>query len=733
MAKKLFMFDIDLMGNQLVNAVTENRSTAPENPVAGQRYFDTTDKLEKVYDGENWVTLTTGGDVSALSSRVGALETDNTTYKGYVDTLRGDAQTTGSVAKGDADTLASAQDYADTKKSEVIGDANSDASSNTIVGAKKYAENQASTAEQNAKSYADTKKSEVIGASTDAKNADTINGAKAFATDAVSTLSSNLIGESTDTKNDDTINGAKAFATDAASTAQSTAISAAASDATTKANAAEQNAKSYADTKKSEAISAAASDATTKANAAETAAKSYTDTELGKLDATKAETGKWVKSVSQSDGQLDAVLDTIPAAEVSVADANSHFTGTNVEAVLDELYSQAGAGSSVEVIEVTSGLPSDVLKQYKIYQGGYDSTQPDLHLIGTINTPKDLVVTGGSVVTGTWTENTFVEDQTQPGTGTGKALKLTIANQTNPVYINVLDLVDVYTEGDGINVSATNVISIEIDQTSEGFLTVSANGIKLSGVQNAINTAEQNAKDYADTQIASAKSTIDNYTVNSKKISTNPVLNGSDIALTGYQKAAQANQAIAATDTVNQAIGKLEKEVEENESVAAQAFNNLDARLDAVEADNTTYKGYVDTLRGDAQTTGSVAKGDADTLTAAQGYADTKKSEAISTAASDATTKANTAEQNAKDYTDTQIASAVSAGVHAYSTEATQGNSITITAATHGCGAIPTVTTYLGGNEVECAVTINSSGDVTVAWNGSGVTAQTPLKIKIIG
>lgn len=78
-----------------------------------------------------------------------------------------------------------------------------------------------------------------------------------------------------------------------ADAAESDAISAAALDATNKANTAESNAntytdgeistldaslKAYADQSESDAISAAASDATTKANAALSSAQSYTDT-----------------------------------------------------------------------------------------------------------------------------------------------------------------------------------------------------------------------------------------------------------------------------------------------------------------------------------------------------------------------------------------------------------------------------------------------------------------------
>ena len=50
-------------------------------------------------------------------------------------------------------------------------------------------------------------------------------------------------------------------------------------------------------------------------------------------------------------------------------------------------------------------------------------------------------------------------------------------------------------------------------------------------------------------------------TVNSKALSGNITLDGSDIALTGYTEASAAS-AIAATDTVNEAIGKLEYKID---------------------------------------------------------------------------------------------------------------------------------------------------------------------------
>lgn len=59
-------------------------------------------------------------------------------------------------------------------------------------------------------------------------------------------------------------------------------------------------------------------------------------------------------------------------------------------------------------------------------------------------------------------------------------------------------------------------------------------------------------------QINATKEVIDAYTVNRHAISTNPVLDGTDILLDGYTQAGGATTAVAVTDTVNQAIAKVE-------------------------------------------------------------------------------------------------------------------------------------------------------------------------------
>lgn len=100
---------------------------------------------------------------------------------------------------------------------------------------------------------------------------------------------------------------------------------------------------------------------------------------------------------------------------------------------------------------------------YEILQGGV--------VIGTINHPKDMVVTAGEVI--------VASDEDGLTTGE-KYLKLTIANQEAPVYIAVKDLVDVYTEGAGIAISDANVVSVKLAETQGNVTLDTADGLKAN-------------------------------------------------------------------------------------------------------------------------------------------------------------------------------------------------------------------------------------------------------------
>ena len=284
--------------------------------------------------------------------------------------------------------------------------------------------------------------------------------------------------------------------------------------------------------------------------------------------------GQAIIAVKEDKGVISATTGDIAAAHVTVADASNHFTATTVEAALEELYSQSGAGSKV-TLESAEGTEDGVLKVYTIKQGGTE--------VGKIDIPKDLVVTSGSVVKGNWVDGAFTESET----GTGTALKLVIANQTSPVYINTLDLVKDHTAGNGINISNTNVVSVKLDTDSEKFLTVGANGVKLSGVAAHV-TSEIQKLNSTKSSAANAKAVVT--VAETDGVITSVSLEDKDIAsatLLGTKTDAS---------TVDSAFGRIAKEVADRKT----AIQALDATV------NSTGGSHVDVqvVEADGKITG---------------------------------------------------------------------------------------------------------------------------------
>lgn len=134
--------------------------------------------------------------------------------------------------------------------------------------------------------------------------------------------------------------------------------------------------------------------------------------------------------------------------------------GLTIKTNPNSKYSSSNPLQTVEGGKVTIETGSETgtnFMSYTVKQGGAT--------IGTINLPKHLILkSGSSVVTGTWDDGTFTEDDTQPGTGSGKALKLVFIdsadsdNNDDVVYIDVADLVEAYTGSSGIVIDANNVV-----------------------------------------------------------------------------------------------------------------------------------------------------------------------------------------------------------------------------------------------------------------------------------
>lgn len=320
----------------------------------------------------------------------------------------------------------------------------------------------------------------------------------------------------------------------------------------------------YADQAEADAIAAAAADAQAKIEALDVAEIS--------------EEGKYIVAVSEADGKISATLKGIEAKEVALEDANKHFTATNVEAALEELYSQAGAGSKVTMTS-TAG-EGDIATIYSFYQGGED----DGHKIGEINIGKELMVKEG-----------VVEDvEGVPH------LKLTINDEAGTVVdIDLTKVLDVYTQGNGIVVGTNKEISVKKADDSEAFLVVDANGVAIKGVQIAIDNAKDAAKDAAiaaaktetENQVKAAKDTIDAYTVNGVAISANPVLDGNNIE---YSDSVSLNAQIDANaEAAAAAVQAEETRATEAEAGILDIIGDINAEAGKVKVDADDTAGYL--------------------------------------------------------------------------------------------------------------------------------------------
>lgn len=129
----------------------------------------------------------------------------------------------------------------------------------------------------------------------------------------------------------------------------------------------------------------------------------------------------------------------------------------NLVAAINEVDAAVDALKTTEAVTVEAADDDVLLKKYTIKQGGVP--------VGvTIDIPKDMVVNGGSVVLASSVDGGIQVGEGEPVTDDTKFLRLDIANQEEPVYIPVSDLVDAYTAQQGaaevqIAISGTNEIS----------------------------------------------------------------------------------------------------------------------------------------------------------------------------------------------------------------------------------------------------------------------------------
>ena len=199
--------------------------------------------------------------------------------------------------------------------------------------------------------------------------------------------------------------------------------------------------------------------------------------------------------------------DTKVGTRINVTTSGIYYTNGNSSMAYtagDEIATkkdvQGDAGSKTVYLKDESAGQSDYAKIYRLYQGSDAVDMGNNTLVGSVNIPLDRVVQDGHIVTVSGGVDSD-GDTVPAGISDGTYIKLTFQNVPQAVYINVHDLVDVYTGG------STSEITVSIDANNEITATIVAiNGSKLvdgsvtkaklsNGVQSSLDLADSSLQD----------------------------------------------------------------------------------------------------------------------------------------------------------------------------------------------------------------------------------------------
>ena len=297
-----------------------------------------------------------------------------------------------------------------------------------------------------------------------------------------------------------------------------------------------------------------------------------------------SEAGKPIVAVSETKGAVSAATGTINAEFVNVT--GNTFTSSTVQGALEEIeteYKAADQALKEEIIGDASesantlGKLEDIVNDLNADAATYTVKKVTTGLATNVKEQYVLVETKNGTSTDKEVAIPIYKDNTLKSVElVDQALQFTYIVDSGESVVSV-DVSKFLAESEfasGVTVNSDGVVHGVVDPQSESFLTVGENGFKLAGVQAAIDAASGDVKSKLDelsgktvtgVEMTGGTAAIANNTDGTKKITIDT--DGSKIKATGYAKGTDAS-AIAATDSINAALAKLENQVDAAKAAA---------------------------------------------------------------------------------------------------------------------------------------------------------------------
>ena len=336
---------------------------------------------------------------------------------------------------------------------------------------------------------------------------------------------------------------------------------------------------------------------------------------LGAVTPAASTVGIAASKTNVTDGTTAANNITLPAATQSAAGVLSAADKTKVDRITgtNHVISQPTTTATSRVITITGINPTDnkavsssiTLPEVSETQAGLASASDKK----TLNAIKTLGKSSHLKDDGCWTrtasnvainftctdvsgnsEDTNSKNEHSVNIG---AASSTLAGVMTSTDKTELDRITTANFALGAVTPAASSVAIAATKTTISTGVSAANNITLpaatASVAGVMTAADKVKLDTTlPNLINSNKTTIDDYTVNGIKISTNPVVTGANTKVTGYSKPTTTG-AIAATDSINGALGKLEKKLDDEVTNRTNAVSNL---TNTVNNNKTTIDNY---------------------------------------------------------------------------------------------------------------------------------------------